>query len=422
MRLLIHDYGRFPFIFQLARKLAERSVQVCYVYSAAVPERASLTDAPNKPPGLEVVAIPVAGPLAKIDFVKRRKQEIAHGKALCEVAARFRPDVVVSANTPLDPQTALQRWCRHNGVRFVYWLQDLYGLAIRELLRQKLPVVGAPIAWHYMRMERRLIARSDLVVAITDDFRPHVARMGASNGSVHILENWAPLEEVPVRPKDNPWSRRHGLHDKRVILYSGTMGMKHDPKLLIDLAASIKHEPDARVVVVSVGSAIGLLKEQVDKRGLSNLIVMPLQPQEDLPDVLGTADVLVAILEGAAGVFSVPSKVLTYLCAGRAILLGVPKENLAARMVSDNAAGIVVAPDRVGTFVEAADCLLHETEFREFCAVNARRYAEIHFNIETIADSFERIVGCSQGKGVVHVVEAPAPAPPPEPASPVRRA
>ena len=120
---------------------------------------------------------------------------------------------------------------------------------------------------------------------------------------------------------------------------------------------------------------------------------MPLQPHDDLPDVLATADVLIAILHGAAGVFSVPSKVLTYMCAGRALLLAVPRENLAARVVMENNAGLVIDPKAGETFVEAADCLLHEKDYREYCGVNARRYAEVHFDIEAIADSFERIVG-----------------------------
>lgn len=392
MRLLIHDYGRFPFIFQLAREMAARGHHVCYACCAGVPERSALNTSEEESENLQVVAIPVSGVLAKIDFIQRRNQEIAHGKALERLAETFRPDVVISANTPLDPQSALLHWCKHRHVRFVYWLQDLYGLAIREVLKQRLPFAGAPIAAHYMWMERRLIARSDAVVVITEDFRPHVARMGARNGKVHRLENWAPLDQIPVRPKDNPWSRKHDLHDKQVYLYSGTMGMKHDPQLLIDLAGFMRHDPHARVVVVAQGSALGWLTKQVSAQRLDNLVVMPLQAPEDLPDVLGSADVLVAVLADSAGVFSVPSKVLTYMCAGRPLLLAVPKENLAARVVTESNAGLVVDPKRVDLFLEAADCLMHESDFRQYCGRNARRYAEVNFDIEAIADCFERIV------------------------------
>ena len=59
-------------------------------------------------------------------------------------------------------------------------------------------------------------------------------------------------------------------------------------------------------------------------KACGSLRCLGFQPFEVLPDVLGSADVLVAILEPDAGVFSVPSKVLSYFCAGRPVLLAVP--------------------------------------------------------------------------------------------------
>src|SRR5512143_2239209 len=103
-RVLLHDYGRFPFILQIARKLADRGHKVCYICSAAVPGRAALELSPREEENLKLVSIPVSGPLAKQAFVKRRNQEIAHGRQLEKEAERFGPDVVVSANTPLDAQ------------------------------------------------------------------------------------------------------------------------------------------------------------------------------------------------------------------------------------------------------------------------------------------------------------------------------
>ena len=48
------------------------------------------------------------------------------------------------------------------------------------------------------------------------------------------------------------------------------------------------------------------------------------------------------MIEADAGKFAVPSKVPSYMCAGRPILLAAPKENLAARTVARANAGIVV--------------------------------------------------------------------------------
>jgi glycosyltransferase involved in cell wall biosynthesis len=104
------------------------------------------------------------------------------------------------------------------------------------------------------------------------------------------------------------------------------------------------------------------------------------------------AEVLMAVLQPDAGVFSVPSKMVSYLCAGRALLLAVPKENLAARIVSKQEAGLLVAPDDLQGFAAAAERLLSDAVLRERCGQNARAYADTHFQIDGIADKFQALL------------------------------
>jgi glycosyltransferase involved in cell wall biosynthesis len=108
--------------------------------------------------------------------------------------------------------------------------------------------------------------------------------------------------------------------------------------------------------------------------------------------VNAAADVLVTILEPDAGVFSVPSKVLTYLCAGRALLCAISMENLAARIVAESGAGLVVHPGDTPGFLDAAARLLEDGVLRDTCAEKARRYAEKNFDIGEIAQRFEKIL------------------------------
>lgn len=208
---------------------------------------------------------------------------------------------------------------------------------------------------------------------------------------LHIIHNWAPIESVPMLPQDNPWSQDMGLSGKTCFLYSGTLGMKHNPNLLLQLALRYQDREDVRVVVVSEGPGPEWLRKHAQQAGLNNVLILPWQPMEVLPQVLASAAILVAVLEPDAGVFSVPSKVLTYLCAGRPLLLAVPRENLAARIVERNEAGEVVGPEEKTAFLEAADRLLSDAARRHHLAQNARRYAEQHFDINAITDRFEAI-------------------------------
>ena len=188
-------------------------------------------------------------------------------------------------------------------------------------------------------------------------------------------------------PKANPWSRSHGLDGAQVVLYAGTLGRKHDPSLLLALAHAL---PDARVVVISEGVGADRLRELA--RGRVSLVQMPLQPIDRLSEVLATADLLVAILDGDASVFSVPSKVLTYLTAGRPILAAIPSVNLAARTIIAARAGRVTEPGERHAFVAAAQQLLETPAAAEAAGLAGRAYAERAFDIDAITDRFESVV------------------------------
>jgi GT2 family glycosyltransferase len=271
-------------------------------------------------------------------------------------------------------------------VSFVYWVQDLIGEATGRLLPKRIPGIGRPIAWYYRDLERRLLWSADAVVVISADFLPFVP------SSAHVIENWAPLEDLPLLPKDNAWSRAHGLYATTNLLYSGTLGMKHDPTLLLRIAETYAHDERVRVVVISEGDAAEWLRARAAETSLSSLVVLPFQPFEVVAQMLASADVLIAVLDRQAGVFSVPSKVLTYLCAGRPLLLAVPAQNLVAKIVSEVGAGLIVAPeDTTGIAAGIARLLADPTE-RAAMGARARAYAEQKFNLSAICDQFEAVL------------------------------
>ena len=88
------------------------------------------------------------------------------------------------------------------------------------------------------------------------------------------------------------------------------------------------------LTVVSEGPAVEVLRAEAARLGVP-ITLLPFQPYERLSEVLGTGDVLVVLLDAAAGAFSVPSKTLSYLCAGRPVLGLMPAENLAATLVAE---------------------------------------------------------------------------------------
>ena len=329
----------------------------------------------------------------KYSFRRRRAMEIAYGREVARLVRDLGPDVVLSSNTPTEAQASILAACRSEGCRFVFWCQDFYSIAVDKLVRKKIPVLGGLIGAYYKFLERKQLTASDHVVAITEDFKPiMVEEFGVDPRKVSVIPNWAPLESLPSLGKENPWALEQGLAGGFVFLYSGTLGMKHNPGLLLGLAERFRDRGEVRVVVISEGIGAEWLREKSAERGLENLVLLPYQPFERLPEVLASADVLTGVLEEEAGIFSVPSKVLSYLCAGRPILLAVPQVNLAARIIATEEAGLTVPPADESAYLAAAEEIFRDPDRAGRMAANARAYAERSFDVKRIAAKFNAII------------------------------
>ncbi len=315
------------------------------------------------------------------------------GKRIAARLDAFAPQVVVGSNLPLDSLRIVARSCRRRHCGFVFWQQDIYSVAIERILSEKFGPAGRLFGKYYKSIEAGVLRASQATVVISQDFIQALRQeFGFAGGNIHVVENWAPLDEIVPRPKDTPWARAQGLWDRKVVLYTGTLGMKHDPRLILAAAEAFCGRSDVEVVVGSEGPAADWLATQAREKKLTNLRVLGFQPFDVYSDVLGSADVLISILEPESGVYSVPSKVLSYLSAGRAIVLSAPQENLASRIVTQSGAGSAVAPGNPAGFVAAIARFLEDTAARDAAGGNGRRYAEQTFDITRIGDRFEAIL------------------------------
>jgi len=285
----------------------------------------------------------------------------------------------------------MRRYFARRQQRWLFWHQDIYSLAIGAEAARRLPTPLAAVARRAVeRMEARQVTGADGVVAITEAMTAQYRKWGLSVPQAQVIPNWAPIDDITPTFRDNAWAAEHDLPGRALrLLYAGTLGRKHNPMLLLEMLDGLRERGvEAVLVVASEGEGADDLAAAAN--GRADVRLLGYQPAERFSEVLSSADAVVALLEPEAGKFSVPSKVLSYLSAGRPIVALMPADNPAADDVRA-AGGFVGDPSSVGA-AGAAQWLVRTAKdpaALEGIGLRARALAEQRFDIVRIADRFE---------------------------------
>lgn len=411
MRLNLHDFSGHPFQAQLSRSLARRGHEVVHSYSAQyITGHGRLSVDTGDPATLRMEPITADAPMIKYSPMGRTRFELAYANAWRTQLDAELFDLVIACNVPLIAMARMRRYFARHNQPWVFWHQDIYSAAMATELTNRLPgVLARPAASFFGRMEKAVVRDAGAVVAIGEPFVQQYERWGLRTDHVSVIANWAPLDELVPGQRDNDWSARQELLEVPIrLMYAGTLGRKHNPLLLLRLLDEAKARGvDASLLVISEG--VGADDLAAAAVGRADVRIFGYQPAVELPDVLASADVVVALLEPDAAQFSVPSKVWSYLSAGRPIIALVPDGNPCAAEVS-LAGGCVAPPSNAGCHV-AAQWLAEVAKDPEGLIAlgkRARAVAEERFDIDQITDAFEDLLNGVYNRNVENGPTRPA--------------
>jgi len=390
MRIAVHDYAGFSFPLDLSIELSQRGHNVLHIFSeASGGPKASFDEEGHQ--RLHIANVGIER-VEKDNLLKRWVQERRYGNLAIRELDKWRPDVIISGNTPLEAQKKIIDWAGHCAVPSVFWLQDLLSIAAQSIISSASLTLGRFVYAYLNRIEKGTLTIANHIVAITDDFLPFLIQWNIDPAKVSIIPNWGPIQQIPVLPRNNQFSDRHGLSEKFVILYCGTLGKKQGIKIIVDTAAGLIDDPECLFVVATDDRGQKLFNDQLSGRKLSNLVQMPLQPSRLYPYLLASSDLSLITMEASAGSYCVPSKIWSTFCAQKPCIVAADTSNLCARITATENAGMVIPPGSAEACITAIRKLKKDQPLRARMALNARRYAERNFPISKIADAFENIL------------------------------
>lgn len=374
--IVFNDFPGHPAFAELSTALGCAGHRVMHVYCSTMEgPQGSMADQPN----VNVVALRVGHPFPRHKPLRRIVAEVRYGLASVRAMSARSVDVLVANQMPVLSLNVVR--ALKPRLPIVVWLQDIQS----DLTLLASPGKQSMKSRLMFRAERRALRRAQLVMPISNDMGASRLFDGIATTKIQIRPNWGNPDVIRNGAKLNAFSREHDLHQRPTVLYSGTLGLKHHWEFLADLGRKLQDvNSEARLVVVSVGPHWQRLHQiAVDER-IDTLVCLPLQPYENLSDVLASADVLLATLRDDAAVCSVPSKVLSYLCAGRPIAALVPPTSPIWNLVNvESRSGLATSdPHDLERFI--LECLDDPGRAAELGA-NGRSFAEVSFDLDVVA-------------------------------------
>lgn len=294
----------------------------------------------------------------------------------------WRPDVVLVVEPPLMCAPGAWLAARLCGGKAWLHIQDLEVDAAFELgiLRS-----DGLKRW-VLAAERRLMRCFDRVSTISQGMVSKLSSKGVSSDQIRLLPNWADLDALYPYSEPSPLRAEMGIPDGRlVLLYSGNMGEKQGLEIVLDAASRLR-DAGFQFVMCGEGAARARLADRYGH--LENVIWIPLQPIEKLPDLLNLADIHLLPQRADAADLVMPSKLTGMLATGRPVIATAAEGTQVAEVVKD--CGLVVPPGDVEKFVAAIHTLDGDAGMRDRLGQAGRLFAESHLGRDVILSEFER--------------------------------
>ena len=251
-----------------------------------------------------------------------------------------KPDVVVAVVPSLLSAASAARIAGRAGAKFVVWIQDSMAAAASQS-----GISGGQTAARIVSsVERHVIRQAHTVVVITESFRSHVEAAGADPEKVFLIRNWSHVSP-PTADRDSTRLLLGWGEDEIVALHAGNMGLKQGLENVVE-AGRLAEKDGKSVRFVLMGDGNQRKHLQQLAVGVSKVELMPPVPGDVFGDVLAAADVL--LINEAETVFdmSLPSKLTSYLVAGRPVVAAVSPLGGTALEVERSGAGSVIESGR----------------------------------------------------------------------------
>lgn len=276
-------------------------------------------------------------------------------------------------------------------VPFVYNLQDIFP---DSLVGTGLAKKGG-LLWKIGRVIEDFTYRNaDKIIVISEDFKRNIMAKGVPEEKIEVIYNWVDEQAVVDVPRsENKLFDKYGLdRTKFYVTYCGNIGLTQNMDMLLEVAKELATElPDVRFVLVGEGAAKARVEDMIREQQISNVVLLPFQPYEDISHVFSLGDASLVISKPGVGENSVPSKTWSIMSASRPVLINFD-ENELKDIVTKHECGIFTKAGDNVAFKESIARLYNDPELCRQYGRNGRQFVMEHLTKEVGTQKYVDVI------------------------------
>lgn len=314
--------------------------------------------------------------------------------AMARALLRKRPDVVLVVSPPLGLALAAILLSKIWSRPYVFDVMDLQPDAAADL--GMLP--GWAVALLY-RVEAAAYRHAELVTTLTVSMQGKILGKGVPEAKVKLVEPRMDDSLCRLSPEEGTSFReRYSLNGEFLVTHSGNMGIKQGLDVVLDAAALNRDDKSTLFLLVGDGADRERIQRRASEMNLGNVRFFPILREEDFRGLLAASGICLVTQQQSVSEIAFPSKIVTYLAAGRPIVASVNPDCEVAQVVRESQGGVVVRAGDYAALMTAIRELRNEDAVQ--IGMNARIYANLRWSSARVLGDLERSLDAAASRSV----------------------
>jgi glycosyltransferase involved in cell wall biosynthesis len=284
-------------------------------------------------------------------------------------------DLVLGTTPPIFQAVSawLVAWIRRKP--FLLEVRDLwpeFGVSMGVLRN---PVVITLARW----LEKFLYRRATHILVNSPAYKEYMTGRGMPENKVTCIPYGTDVDMFNPDVEGSSIRAGLGLQDKFVVLYAGALGQANDIDTILRAAQRLKQYDKICFVLFGDGKERPRLEAEAERMKLNNIIFAGVRPKKEMPRVVASADVCLAILQDIPMFRTTyPNKVFDYMAAGRATVLVI--DGVSRRLIELSDGGVFVQPGDDTMLAEKILELVQDPRRVQQMGQSARKYLVKHLD------------------------------------------